>query len=45
MTPEHDFFQQDQQQWFEEFVDAELSEMLTDTNPHPQKFEFDDIPF
>jgi hypothetical protein len=45
MTPERDFFQQDQQQWFEEFVDTELSEMFQDTNPHPQKFEFDDIPF
>lgn len=45
MTTERDFFRLDQQEWFQEFVDAELSEMLADTNPHPEKFEFDDIPF
>jgi len=45
MTTDNDFFRLDQQQWYAEFVGAELSEMLSDTNPHPQKFEFDDVPF
>lgn len=45
MTTDNDFFRLDQQQWYAEFVDAELSEMFCDTNPHPQKFEFDDVPF
>jgi hypothetical protein len=44
MTTDNDFFRLDQQQWFEDFVDTELSEMLSDTQD-PQKFEFDDIPF
>lgn len=45
MTTDNDFFKQDQQQWYQEFVDAELREMFDNTNPHTQKFTFDDVPF
>jgi hypothetical protein len=45
MTADNDFFRLDQCEWFQEFVDHELSKIPQDTNPHPQKFEFDDVPF
>ena len=44
MTTDNDFFRLDQQQWFEDFVDCELSEMFDDTQD-PQKFTFDDVPY
>jgi hypothetical protein len=45
MTPDNDFFRLDQQQWYQEFVESELSTKVQYTNPHPQKFTFDDVPF
>jgi hypothetical protein len=42
---DREFFLQTQEQWYQEFVDAEIREILTDTNPHGENFEFDDIPF
>ena len=44
MTTDNDFFRLDQQQWFEDFVDSELSEMLCDTQD-PQKFTLEDVPY
>jgi len=40
-----DFFRLGQEQWYQEFVDAEVSEILTDTIAHREIFEFDDVPF
>jgi hypothetical protein len=40
-----DFFSLNQEQWFTEFVEAEVSEILQDTNAHDNFFEFDDVPF
>ena len=40
-----EFFRLNQEQWFSEFVDAEVSEMLQDTSTHREFFEFDDVPF
>ena len=40
-----EFFTQIQWEWFEEFVDAETREILSDTNTHAEFFEFDDVPF
>lgn len=45
MTNSNDFFRLDQQAWFQEFVDHELSEIFQDTDPQVEKFEFDDLPF
>ena len=45
MTFDNDFFRLDQQAWFQEFVDHELSKIPEDTNPQVEKFEFDDLPF
>jgi hypothetical protein len=42
---DNDFFRMDQEQWYCEFVDAEVSEILADTNAHREFFEFDDVPF
>lgn len=41
----NDFFRLEQEQWYTEFVDAEVSEILEDTNQHGEIFEFDDVPF
>lgn len=43
--PTNDFFRLDQEQWYGEFVDHEVSEILGDTNAHREIFEFDDVPF
>ena len=40
-----EFFRLDQEQWYAEWVDAEVSEILSDTNTHREFFEFDDVPF
>lgn len=40
-----EFFRQDQEQWYSEFVDAEVSEIRGDTNTQIEFFEFDDVPF
>ena len=42
---ERDFFRLDQEHWFQDFVDTEVSEILSDTNTHGEFFEFDDVPF
>jgi hypothetical protein len=40
-----DFFSLDQEQWFQEFVESELSKNLTAIHVHAEFFEFDDVPF
>lgn len=40
-----DFFMLNQEQWFQEFVEREVSKKLVDTNTQIEIFEFDDIPF
>lgn len=40
-----DFFRLDQEQWFMDFVDQEVSAIREDTDPHREFFEFDDVPF
>lgn len=45
MTTERDFFRADQAQWYQEFVERELSQKVQDTNPQPEKFTLEDIPF
>ena len=40
-----EFYRLNQEQWFEEFVDAEVREIRSDTNAQIEFFEFDDIPF
>jgi len=42
---DHEFFQLNQYQWYTAWVDAEVSEILQDTNTHREIFEFDDVPF
>ena len=39
-----EFYRLDQEQWFEDFVDAEVREILHDTHTHREIFEFDDVP-
>ena len=41
----NDFFRMDQEQWYTEFVDAEVSEIRQDTNTQIEFFEFDDVPY
>lgn len=36
-----EFFQQNQQDWFEEFVDHEVREIQSDMTTHDEIFEFD----
>jgi hypothetical protein len=40
-----EFFAQIQEDWYNEFAGAELSEIFVCTNQHPEIFEFDDVPF
>lgn len=40
-----DFFRLDQEQWYQDFVDAEVYEIVKDTHTHREFFEFDDVPF
>ena len=42
---DRDFFRLDQEQWYTEFVDHEISEIRSDTYTHREFFEFDDVPF
>ena len=42
---DHEFFSLDQAQWYQEFVESELSQKVVNTNPQPEKFTFEDIPF
>ena len=45
MTAKSDFFKLDQEQWYQEFVERELSENFNCACLHREKFEFDDLPF
>ena len=40
-----EFYAQIQEDYFNEFVDAELSEKVVYVNHHDEFFEFDDVPF
>lgn len=40
-----EFFRMDQEQWYSEFVDAEVAEIRQATNTHGEFFEFDDVPW
>lgn len=42
---DREFFLQTQEQWYTEFVDAEIREILADTNTQAEFFEFDDVPW
>jgi len=42
---DYDFFMLNQEQWFQEFVETELSKNLPNTNTQMEIFEFDDVPF
>ena len=42
---DREFFKFDQEQWYMEWVDAEVSEIRESTNTHDKFFEFDDVPF
>jgi hypothetical protein len=39
-----EFYAQIQEDYFQEFVDAELSQIFVCTNAHDEFFEFDDVP-
>lgn len=39
-----EFFCLDQEQWFREFVQTELSKKVSDTHAQIEIFEFDDVP-
>ena len=39
-----DFFTLNQEQWFKEFVETELSKKVADTHAQIEIFEFDDVP-
>ena len=41
---DREFFIADQEQWYSEFVDAEVSEIREATIPHEENF-FVDVPF
>jgi hypothetical protein len=45
MTSDTDFFRLDQEAWFQEFVEHELSTKVCDTDPQPEKFTLEDIHF
>ena len=40
-----EFFRQIQEDWYNEFAGAELSEIFVCTDAHIENFEFDDVPF
>lgn len=40
-----DFFTLNQEQWFQEYVQSELSKNQTGTRAHIGIFEFDDVPY
>ena len=42
---DNEFFRVDQEQWYQEFVDHEVSEIRQATYAHSEFFEFDDVPF
>ena len=40
-----EFFAQIQEDWYNEFAGAELSEIFVCSDAHDEIFEFDDVPF
>jgi hypothetical protein len=42
---DNQFFKLDQYQWFEDFVDTEVCEILQDINTNPEIFKFEDVKF
>jgi len=42
---DNEFFRLDQEQWYSEWVDAEVSEILSDTHTNAEFFTFEDVPF
>ena len=42
---DREFFKYDQEQWYTDWVDAEVTEIREDTDRHIEFFDFDDIPF
>ena len=42
---DNEFFRFDQEAWYGEWVDTEVREIVGDTNPHSEIFEFDDVPY
>ena len=42
---DHEFYAQIQEDYFKEFVDAELSQIFVCINYHNEFFEFDDVPY
>ncbi len=42
---DREFFAQTQLDWFLEFLDQEVPEIVQDTNTQVEFFEFDDVPF
>lgn len=42
---DNEFFRLDQEAWYVEWVDTEVREIVSDTNPHNEFFEFDDVPY
>ena len=40
-----EFFIADQELWYTEYVESELSEIFVYTNLHPEKFDLEDVPF
>lgn len=45
MMTDREFYRADQEQWFTEFVEQELSQNVQATHTHREFFEFDDVPF
>jgi hypothetical protein len=41
---DNEFFSLNQEQWFQEFVETELSKNLSTIYVHDKFFEFDDVP-
>jgi hypothetical protein len=40
-----EFFTLTQEQWFQEYIETQLPQILTNSYPHRDFFEFDDLPF
>ena len=41
----NEFFRFDQEQWYSEFVDAEVSEIMASNIVHDENFDLEDVPF
>ena len=42
---DNEFFRFDQEQWYQEFMDAEVSKIVNDTSVHNEFFDLEDVPF